>query len=444
MLKPSKFNYYTFNDSSDMLLLNTYSGRKIKLSPNLSERIMGYLNGETEDNNPIVKFLSDRGVLVGKEVDEGLKVRNLFTQIQGQSTLVLTVLPTEQCNFRCIYCPESFKRQKMSPDVQNAIIDYVRKNIHNYTGVQIMWFGGEPLMELDIISKLSQAIMQICKDKNRKYLANITTNAYLLDLVTFRSLLRYNVLDYQITIDGLRESHNRQRPLGDGAPTYDVIINNLLQIKQNVKTGKFRIMLRINVSQSMIAEIPQYIDWFKLNFGDDERFCLAVKMVGNYGGERVNDISEELISKNGTEDMFFGSMMASDLYQCKLICGSSFRAGGMLCTACMRNSLLIDSEGNFRKCTCNLDNNELNFFGNILDGRIDKKSYDYIRWNEPYYEKKCLDCFFQPVCMSSYCKYKSILSQKACCPEEKRHISAYLKILDKQGVFEVFNQKILI
>lgn len=435
MLKPSKYNYHTYTNDGEMLLMNTLSGRLVKFQPDQARSVSGYLSKNTDDENAVVNFLQKRGILVNVQVDEHLKVKNLFAQIQSKPILTLTLLPTEQCNFRCVYCPESFKRAEMLRDVQGAIIDYVRENIHKYTGVIIAWFGGEPLLAMDVITNLSTAIMQICKEKNKTYASSISTNAYLLSVNTFRLLLQYHVFKYQITIDGLKETHDRQRCLQDGSPTYDVIVDNLLQIKQTVHTGKFQIMLRINVSKSMISQIPQYISWYKRNFGNDRRFCLLIKRVSDYGGEMIHSFSEEIILDNSEEKVFFDSLLSSDLYRCSLVNRSFFSRGGMLCSACMQNALLIDSQGNIRKCTCHLDDDVLNLFGNI-SGRNIENNDNYVRWNEPLYNKKCDNCFFYPICMSSYCKYKSILTQKTCCPDEKRQIGKYLEIFNKQGVFE--------
>ena len=42
----------------------------------------------------------------------------------------------------------------MSEETQNAIISYVKKQIQNYDGLRISWFGGEPLLRMDIIRRL--------------------------------------------------------------------------------------------------------------------------------------------------------------------------------------------------------------------------------------------------------------------------------------------------
>ena len=78
-------------------------------------------------------------------------------------SLRLIIMPTEQCNFRCQYCYESFKFGKMSLEMQDAIINFVRKNIYKYTEVHLDWYGGEPLLAFDVIQYISENVLKICK-----------------------------------------------------------------------------------------------------------------------------------------------------------------------------------------------------------------------------------------------------------------------------------------
>lgn len=67
------------------------------------------------------------------------------------------------------------KKGKMNDTVQEAVIAYVRKNIHKHTGLYISWFGGEPLEALDVVEKLSRAFQNICKVAKKTYSAGMTT-----------------------------------------------------------------------------------------------------------------------------------------------------------------------------------------------------------------------------------------------------------------------------
>jgi uncharacterized protein len=71
----------------------------------------------------------------------------------------LIFLVTEQCNFRCTYCYENFEKGKMSDDVIEGVIKYVEKRGPQLKNLNVHWFGGEPLLALDVIEKLSNQML---------------------------------------------------------------------------------------------------------------------------------------------------------------------------------------------------------------------------------------------------------------------------------------------
>ena len=68
--------------------------------------------------------------------------------------LNLTVLPTEQCNFRCVYCYESFCRGGMSPVVVTALERFLDLRAPGLDRLSIAWFGGEPLLAADVVERI--------------------------------------------------------------------------------------------------------------------------------------------------------------------------------------------------------------------------------------------------------------------------------------------------
>lgn len=154
-----------------------------------------------------------------------------FYESVFDKTISLTFLTTEQCNFRCRYCYESFEKGKMNDDIIQGVLCYLERNLFRYGGLSISWFGGEPLMALDAIEKISHRAIQLCRFAHKPYVSGITTNGYLLTLDTFRRLLACKVYSYQIIIDGIREIHDQYRILANGDGTFDVIMKNLYDIR---------------------------------------------------------------------------------------------------------------------------------------------------------------------------------------------------------------------
>ena len=124
-------------------------------------------------SNENIVSLIRKGYLVEEDIDEKQKREALYTDIidGSASILRLIILPTEQCNYRCKYCYESFKKGKMPQDIQESVIKYVRKNIGRYSGLRVSWFGGEPLLAMDVIEHISINLMDICRKARRKELS---------------------------------------------------------------------------------------------------------------------------------------------------------------------------------------------------------------------------------------------------------------------------------
>lgn len=436
MYKPSKYNYILKNGEEELFLYNSFNGNMGKVSAHNSLKVLEWMNGMTDSNhNDNFQKLINLGMLVPEDEDEVIKMNLIEPE---EKSLNLIILPTEQCNFRCTYCYEEFKRGKMSYDVQNALIRFIKKNMINYTSLNVGWFGGEPLVAFDVIENLSNEFMKVCKSLRRNYVSNITTNGYLLDLPKFQKLLNYNVLSYQITIDGIKETHNKQKPLVGGGETFDVILGNLKTIKDNVKTGRFKIIVRTNVTKEINDYIDEYIQYFHNTFGDDDRFQFFIRPAGDWGGESVKEMNESLIGQRGIEKVFEKIIRADKSLH--FIYRSFLFPTGSMCYAGKRNSYVIDSEGNIRKCSCNLDddNNKLGSFDDKGDMVIDK--YKYSQWiaKDPDNDY-CKECFFLPVCQRKSCPALRVVHKQEgyACPYEKTNLDLTLQVLDKKGQLEL-------
>ena len=435
--KPSKFNYLTQNESGELLLYNSFMGSLGKVSSSYAQTVLGWsqrtLDGEEDEKFGKVR---DLGFFVPEQEDEDAKLNTLYYQSSNELSLIL--LPTEQCNFRCTYCYEDYKRGKMSEQTQNALIRYVRNHLNSFSALRVDWFGGEPLVALDVVENLSEEFVKICGRLKRSYFASMTTNAYLLDLETFRKLLKLHVLDYQITIDGTRETHDRQRPLLNGGETFDVILKNLCAIKENIKTGTFKITIRTNVSKEIFTHLEDYLSELDEIFGGDPRFSLLIHVVGDYGGETVHNMQESLMNDTGVRSVF--ELVANKQLGIKIntLRRAFLYPAGVVCYANKPNHFTIDSDGKVRKCSCGLDDNALNLIGSLTEkGEMEIDAYKHSRWlaRGPAFEQ-CKNCFLLPSCLGNSCPYRSAKNSTIPpCPLEKTMIDVTLRTLDKNGEF---------
>jgi len=278
--------------------------------------------------------------------------RRIFYALRDD-VLRLTILPTEQCNFRCFYCYESFKLGKMSKETSESILKLVKRRASTLKFLHINWFGGEPLIAKDIIISLSEEFKELSKKFNFKYTSSITTNGYYLNSNLFTKLVTNGITNYQITLDGDKKIHNKTRILSNGEGTFNIIWNNLISIKKN--TLKFDIMIRIHYSPENLKEIKAFSKILNTEFGKDNRFKIFFKNISTLGScndeslstfdsEESNEIQKDLNSLIDAVDT-----VTQDDY---------------VCYASEANTFIIRSNGDISKCTVALDE-EVNIIGRL-------------------------------------------------------------------------------
>lgn len=131
--------------------------------------------------------------------------------------------------------------------------------------MEICWFGGEPLLAMDVIENISKEVINICKKLKKLYNASITTNGFLLTPKNIEILLKNRVTNFTVTLDGLSECHDTLRVLKSGNPTHSVILKNLLYIKNNILKSNLRIFVRTNITKTIGESLEKYY-----NFGEKE------------------------------------------------------------------------------------------------------------------------------------------------------------------------------
>ena len=205
------------------------------------------VNGSKDENTVTAEAvwaelakLTDTGYLSCKRPQ---KIEN--PQIEGVVTLLshgiqkITLQVTQSCNFRCVYCEftEGIQNRRHSPksmswDVAKKAIDFLAARIRDSRFVDVGFYGGEPLLELDLVKRVIDYAEIVLEGK--KYSFSMTTNGSLLSLDIAKYLLSRNV-NVMISLDGPKENHDRNRVFAaDGSGTYETIWRNIDAIKSEL------------------------------------------------------------------------------------------------------------------------------------------------------------------------------------------------------------------
>lgn len=422
--KNSMFNIWIYNNN-DMTMLgyNSYKGLEsiLIIETNKIDKVMSWVKEKSINDNEDPDFLKlcERGFFVPEETDERANRKFVIYKNVFDSRLRLLIDTTTSCNFRCKYCADAFEKDEIMPiEIQSNIIEFVRKNIGRYTGVSIDWFGGEPLVGLDVIKYISNDLIEICHRARKPYSATITTNGYLLSPNNIEELLRLKILTYTVTVDGLKETHDKLRVLADGSGSYDVIINNLKYIRDKIINPFVCINIRTNITKEIFDKIEEYYLYMDEQFGNDPRFNQLFRVASDWGGTRVASIKDSLVRPSILNDVYEKIARITNGFQCK---GNilNLNVGGMSCKSTKMNRYAISIDGDVSKCENTAPFNvigKIDNKGNMLLDRSQEAIWTcgHRMINEEKCEN-CDNCAWSMICFMSACPAEYVRNQKKSC-----------------------------
>ena len=419
MYKRSPFIIEYENIKGEYLVYNVLNNDFIKADESQKELLKRVLSGNKFDTKTekLQHYLINNKYLFEESVSNLQLAQLIFhSRAWSHQCLHLIIMPTEQCNFRCIYCYETYKKGAMNELTQISLISAVKKLMKEYKQLYVEWFGGEPLLEPEIIERLSYEFKKICADQKKPYYAGMTTNGYLLNYEMYQRMKKCNILEYQITLDGLKEYHDKTRVLFNGEPTYEKIINNLLEIKSRDRSPVLKIMIRTNYTQESNAKKGEWETILNDLFFDDKRFSYNPKFAFN--GKKDAEFEKHMVKtvslygSTYVEDDNF-CVMENEQLQCENAVNQikNMLSGKMICYAGRDNSLVIGSDGLLYKCTISL------YDSTSCVGKIDysngefKYNQNYTMWTYPFSSvdklEKCSNCAIFPACLGIGCVDKT-------------------------------------
>lgn len=303
--------------------------------------------------------------VVSPEIKKKLVISSFSSKIQQ-----LIIFPTEQCNFRCVYCYEDFSIGKMEQDVVSGIKALLARRASDLRVLQLSFFGGEPLLAADVVEELCRTAHSLAEaHQDFQYSASATTNGALLTRARFERFHELGLRSYQISLDGHGTVHDATRRRANGKGTFDQIWTNLTSIRRSNCDGN--IMLRIHLLPHNIPSVLKLLDRIDSEL-DDPRFKLFFKPVGHWGGP--NDAQFDVLKTSSPD--FEAAMRAirdrlRGMSNPVLETGSETADLPEICYASRANSLGIRADGRIAKCTVAL-NDPRNAIGRILpDGRLE-------------------------------------------------------------------------
>lgn len=263
--------------------------------------------------------------------------------------LHLILLPTEQCNFRCVYCYEDFTAGEMPRSVVDGVKALMARRIANLDILSLSWFGGEPLLAWPIVEEIQSFAGDLVREHPTvRMTSSMTTNASLLGRQRFDRLLELGVRRFQISLDGSPSAHDTTRRRAGGGGTFAQIWQNLLMMRASRED--FQALLRLHVTSENRGAVLELLAMLAGELGGDSRFPVAFKAIRRWGGP--NDAQLPVLPVDD-EERILDQLLARAVELGLAERHDVFAEPGMLqgCFASAVGSYVVRSTGELGKCT---------------------------------------------------------------------------------------------
>ena len=181
-----------------------------------------------------IRELKDADMLFTEDI-----YRNAIEHFKERQTVVkaLCLHIAHDCNLACRYCfaeegEYHGRRALMTYEVGKQALDFLIANSGNRRNLEVDFFGGEPLMNWQVVKDLVAYGREQEKLYNKKFRFTLTTNGVLLDdeVMEFANREMDNVV---LSIDGRKEVHDFMRPFRKGAGSYDLVVPKFLKFAES-------------------------------------------------------------------------------------------------------------------------------------------------------------------------------------------------------------------
>lgn len=190
---------------------------------------------QVEEGLEEVKSLIDAGQLYSEDYyTEDSKFERINPVIKAMCLHV-----AHDCNLRCAYCFGSQgdfegKRSLMDADTGKKALKFLCENSGNRRNLEVDFFGGEPLMNMNVVKELVTYGRTLEKEYNKHFRFTLTTNGVLLNDENI-AYINEHMDNVVLSLDGRKSVNDKMRYTVNGSGSYDVILPN---IKKMVEARK--------------------------------------------------------------------------------------------------------------------------------------------------------------------------------------------------------------
>ena len=295
---------HTFSTSQGKYIYDVNTDKVLKVP----EEVYSYFNnGEknmdvSSDTIKYIENLKNNGFLKSNRVYETEHPATELLSSYIENNLKYLILQvTQNCNLRCDYCVYSggyhnrtHCNKRMDLDTAKKGIDYLIKHSKNSKDLTLGFYGGEPLLEFELIKECVKYVEEQAQGKRVTY--NMTTNGTLLNDKILDFLVKKNFI-VSISLDGPEKVHNRNRKfVSNNKGSFSVIIKNLESIEK-----KYPDFLKKNVNINSVLTTEDGFECINNFFSKHDclnKINITCETVNTILSKNEIKISEKYIEEN--------------------------------------------------------------------------------------------------------------------------------------------------
>ena len=411
--KKSFYNNVMWHEG-EAYLWNTLSGALLRLDADALLFLEKYDETDQSGNEYYDLFRKNGCIVPGdlNEINQVLLQEKTAILNPNQPVLHFTVAPGLGCNYDCVYCFEKHmeSRLSMTEKTQQDTVDYILRLAEGNPSLKylmIRWFGGEPLLYMDSICRMSGRLMAWCDAHHVQYYAEMITNGRFLTAENAEKLKKVHVQYVQLALDGMPEQYMRLKRAS--REDFDAVIENIA-----ASAGILPIHVRVNVTdhyEDVLALTHYLLKEKKL----EHRIKIGLAHVRNYDSASGEEETARHRDFMAFEEKYISLFGEGGPYAADSLAFHVPRRQPANCYKICSFNYCIGPEGELYRCEHHFGLKD-RAVGSIYEGN--RYSDQELRLAEYRHPDKCRTCRIFPVCLSGCLVYSGLAM---ACEEMKKH-----------------------
>lgn len=342
-----------------------------------------------------IEFKNIIDALIENKLINYVEEKTLISTEKFKNISAITLMMVQECNLRCKYCyagdGEYNEKGRMSLKTAIAAVDFLIAQSGNRNNLSIVFFGGEPLLNFDVLKKIVEYANTQSELYNKNISYSMTCNGTLINKDITKFIVE-NKIAVQVSVDGNENAHDINRFYGNKKGSYEVIIKRTEELRNKRKLG---VRSTITPENTDLVEIYNHL--FDLNF----RSIYAAPAIQMFTEEQFIELNEsynsliqyfeELVENEEFHKAVKINNIMKNLERIHAGYESTYSCGAEV------NFLAVDINGDFYPCHRFVNNKEYKQ-GDIFEGVNEVSKTDFLMEAHVSNRLNCNSCWAKNLC----------------------------------------------